>query len=63
MNNKFIYPDFTHSNLNISSTLAEFLGAPNKHATLPMLKKELEKNYKNVVFICFDGMGIYPIYG
>lgn len=61
MNNKFIYPDFTHSNLNISSTLAEFLGAPNKHATLPMLKKELEKNYKNVVFICFDGMGIYPM--
>lgn len=61
MENKFIYPDFNHSNLNISATLAEFLGAPNKHAVLPELKKELSKNYKNVIFICFDGMGKYPI--
>ena len=48
-------------NLNISATLAEFLGAPNKNATLPILKEELNKNYKNVVFICFDGLGIYPM--
>ncbi len=58
---KFIEPDFTRSNLNISATLAEFLGAPNKNATLPILKEELLKGYKNVVFICFDGMGVYPI--
>lgn len=58
---EFIKPDFTKSNLNISATLAEFLGAPNKNATLPILKKELQKNYKNVVFICFDGLGIYPL--
>ena len=54
-------PDWTKSNLNISATLAEFLGAPNKNATLPILKKELAKGYKNVVFICFDGLGIYPL--
>ena len=58
---KFIEPDFTRSNLNISATLAEFLGAPNKNPTLPILKEELKKGYKNVVFICFDGLGIYPI--
>lgn len=58
---KFIEPDWTRSNLNISATLAEFLGAPNKNATLPTLKKELEKGYKNIVFICFDGLGINPI--
>ena len=57
----FIKPDWTNSNLNVSATVAEFLGAPNKNATLPVLKKELEKDYKNVVFICFDGLGIYPI--
>ncbi len=57
----FILPDYNNSNINISATLAEFLGAPNNNATLPLLKKELEKNYKNIVFICFDGMGIYPI--
>ncbi|MDE6442355.1 MAG: alkaline phosphatase family protein [Clostridia bacterium] len=57
----FIMPDWTNSNLNISATIAEFLGAPNKNATLPSLKSELAKGYKNVVFICFDGLGIYPI--
>lgn len=61
MNKKLIFPDFTRSNLNISATLAEFLGAPNKNVTLPIIESELEKNYKNIVFICFDGLGIYPI--
>ncbi len=59
--NNLIQPDWTKSNLNISATLAEFLGAPNKNATLPILKNELAKGYKNVVFICFDGLGIYPM--
>ena len=58
---EFIKPDWQRSNLNISATLAEFLGAPNTNATLPILKKELAKGYKNVVFICLDGMGINPI--
>lgn len=58
---RFIKPDWTNSNLNVSATLAEFLGAPNRNATLPVLQSELAKGYKNVVFICFDGMGIYPL--
>ena len=58
---RFAKPNFKRSNLNISATLAEFLGAPNKNATLSRLKKELEKDYKNIVFICFDGLGINPI--
>ena len=57
----FIKPDWNNSNLNISATLAEFLGAKNNNATLPILKEELKKDYKNIVFICFDGMGINPI--
>lgn len=57
----FIKPDWTNSNVNISATLAEFLGAPNKNATLQILKEELSKNYKNVVFICLDGFGLNPI--
>lgn len=57
----FIKPNWKRCNLNISATLAEFLGAPNTNATLPVLKKELSKEYKNVVFICLDGMGINPI--
>lgn len=58
---EFITPDFTRCNLNISATLAEFLGVPNRNATLPLVKAELDKGYKNVVFICFDGLGIYPM--
>ena len=58
---KFTKPNWKKSNLNISATLAEFLGVENKNATLSLLKKELKKNYKNVVFICFDGMGINPL--
>ena len=58
---RFFKPNWEKSNLNISATLAEFLNAPNKNATLPKLKKELEKGYKNVVFICLDGFGINPI--
>lgn len=57
----FILPDYTRCNLNISATLAEFLGAPNKIPTLASLERELNKNYKNVVFICFDGLGINPL--
>ena len=59
--NNFILPDFENSNLNISATLAEFLGVPNKNKTIKILEDELKKNYKNIVFICFDGLGINPI--
>lgn len=58
---RLIKPDFTKSNLNISATLAQFLGAPNKNTTLPILEEELKKGYKNIVFICCDGMGIHPL--
>ena len=59
--NKFIKPDWENCNLNISATLAEFLGAETKNKTIKVLKDELEKGYKNVVFICLDGFGINPI--
>lgn len=58
---EFIKPNWKQSNLNISATLAEFLGASNTNETLPILKEELARGYKNVIFICLDGMGINPI--
>lgn len=58
---KLIKPDWKNSILNISATLAEFLGAPNENATLQVLKDKLAKGYKNVVYVCFDGMGINPL--
>ena len=44
-----IKPNWKKSNLNISATLAEFLGAENHNATLPIIKEELKKGYKNVL--------------
>lgn len=58
---EFIFPNWKNSNLNISATLAEFLGVPNQIDTLPILKEKLNKNYKNVIFFCFDGLGNNPI--
>ncbi len=58
---RYYKPNWKKSNINVSATLAEFLGAPNKNNTLAPLKKELNKKYKNVVFICFDGLGTYPL--
>lgn len=57
----FIKPNFKRSVLNISATLAEFLNAPNKNTILPILKKQLSGNPKNVVYICFDGLGMHPL--
>ena len=61
MNKKFIKPDFNNNIINISATIAQFLGCPNDKPILPNLKKELEKGYKNVVFLILDGFGIHPI--
>lgn len=58
---RLLKPNWEKSNLNISATLSEFLNVDNSNKTLSILKQELNKNYKNVVFICFDGFGIYPI--
>ena len=58
---KLIKPDWKNSILNISATLAEFLGAPNSNATLSVLQSALKRQPKNVVYLCFDGMGIHPL--
>ena len=43
MNKNFILPDFDNSILNVSATLAEFLGCENKNTTLQVLKKRTSK--------------------
>ena len=61
MNTRFIKPDFKHNIINISASIAEFLGCPNDKPVLPALTEELKKGYKNVVFLILDGMGVNPI--
>ncbi len=57
----FTKPNYSENILNITATLAEFLGCPNDKPILPTLAAELKKNYKNIVFLIFDGLGSHPI--
>ena len=57
----FIKPDFSNSILNVSATLAEFLGCPNEKPVLSDLLKELQEGYQSVVFLILDGLGMHPI--
>ena len=58
---KFIFPDFNNSILNVSASIASYLGCKNDKPTLKLLDDELLKNYNNIVFMCIDGLGINPI--
>ncbi len=61
MQRPLLKPDFTRSIVNLSATLAEYLGCPNEKPTLPLLAEELKKGYRNVVLVILDGMGMHPI--
>lgn len=61
MKDKFIKPDFNNNIVNISATLAEYFNVKTNKATLPVLEDYLKQDYKNIVFIIFDGLGMYPI--
>ena len=54
----FIFPDWDNNIINISATLAEYLGVDSgDYSKLEVLQNELKKEYKNVAFILLDGMG------
>ena len=57
----FIKPNFKNSVLNVSATLADFLGFKNEIYKNRRLQKALNKGYKNIVYLCIDGLGIYPL--
>lgn len=54
---KIIFPNYEHSILNLINSILRHYGVKTKYNGLPILEKELNKNYKNVVFIILDGMG------
>lgn len=53
-----LYPDYNNSLVNLASSVLKYYGAKTNHATLPVLDKFLQKNYKNVVVMLFDGLGV-----
>ena len=52
------FPDYDRSILSIASSVLNYFGVTDcKHKTLPELDELLNKNYKNVIVMLFDGMG------
>ena len=58
MKNKLLYPKYDHSILGIPNSLLRYYGAKTHHSSLPILDHVLKQNYKNVILIILDGMGI-----
>lgn len=57
-----IKPDWSNSILNVSATLANYLGKKVETTTVDCLENALkEKDYRNIVFLCVDGLGMYPL--
>jgi hypothetical protein len=58
INNGIQRPDYKKSILSVSNSLLAYYGATPFHETLPLVDHLLQKNYKNVVFLIFDGLGV-----
>lgn len=52
-------PDYNDCIVNVTNSILKHYGFREKHSTLPKLDKILEKNYKNIIYVIFDGMGSY----
>lgn len=58
---KYIKPDWNNSILNVSATFAEFLGKESDITKIDELKNTLKRKHRNVVYICADGLGMFPL--
>ena len=52
------YPDYNNSIVNLACSVMKHYGADNHHETLAIFDNYLEKNYKNVVVMLLDGLGV-----
>lgn len=52
-----VLPDYDHCLMNIATTVLDHYHVKTPYQTLPTLKKELDKGYRNVVVILIDAMG------
>ena len=53
------FPDYKNCGMNVVSSALNYLGVHDDHARHPAVEKLLDKkNYKNIVLMLFDGMGM-----
>ncbi len=56
------YPNYDRSILSIASSVLNHFGIKDcQHKTLPEFDKLLEKDYKNIIVMLFDGLGVSAI--
>lgn len=53
-----VKPDYDNSIMSITNSLLKYYGEKPYHATLPIVDELLAKDYKNVVLLLMDGMGV-----
>ncbi len=58
MKSKILYPDYTNSILNVTSTLLKHYQAHTIYPSIPYLEESLTTNSKHVLLVLLDGMGI-----
>ncbi len=51
------FPDYNNCCVNLMNSVAKHFGLKAEHNTLPIVDKELQKGYKNVVVLILDGLG------
>ena len=51
-------PDYKNSILGIPNSILAHYGAKPHHATQPILDEKLRNNYKNIVLLVLDGLGL-----
>lgn len=56
-NNPIKFPNYDHSILSVSASIAHYYGLPTPYKTNELLDRELEKGYKNIVLFIADGLG------
>jgi hypothetical protein len=52
------YPDYNNSIVNLVCSVLKNYGAECQHQTLSIFDNYLKKEYKNVVVMLFDGLGV-----
>ena len=55
------FPNYKNSILNVTNSILKYYGAKNWHPTLNILDEYLENDYRNVVLLLIDGLGVDAI--
>jgi len=53
-----IFPDYSESIVNLSSSILNHFGVKPTHNTIPMVDQILARGYKHVVVVLLDGLGM-----